>query len=102
MNKYQEAMNSITSTFLYEEPEHFRKEHRNENLEYCETLDELIKKATPMKPNEETATSEFIDNHPITVMIYRCAKCGGRVHPFDGDLYCRHCGQALDWGEEEN
>lgn len=61
----------------------------------------LLEKATPMKPNEETATSEFIDDHPITVMIYRCAKCGGRVHPFDGDLYCRHCGQALDWGDDQ-
>ena len=28
-------------------------------------------------------------------------ECGGRVHPFDGDLYCKHCGQALDWRDDQ-
>ena len=85
MNEYQRELDMLTKTAGFT----------------SDVLQVLVDRVTALKPNEETATSEFIDDHPITVMIYRCAKCGGRVHPFDGDLYCRHCGQALDWGDDQ-
>lgn len=60
-----------------------------------------MEKATPMKPDEGTVNAEFICDHPTPVMIYKCFKCGNRVSYLDGDLYCHHCGQALNWGENQ-
>ena len=107
MNKYQEALDFLCNHAMeyvedydWEENEcgdyyPLGKETLNANKS---VLQELIDRATPVKINEETATAKFIDGSPTTVIIYRCPKCGGRVHPsFDGDLYCRNCGQALDW-----
>lgn len=67
MNEYQRELDMLTKTAGFT----------------SDVLQVLVDRVTSMKPNEETATSEFIDDHPITVMIYRCAKCGGRVHPFE-------------------
>lgn len=106
MNKYQEALDFLCNHAMeyvedYDWEENECGEYRYMNKEKLNAnksvLQELIDRATPVKINEETATAKFIDGCPTTVMIYRCPKCGGRVHPFDGDLYCRHCGQALDW-----
>ncbi len=87
MNEYQRELDMLTKTAGFT----------------SDVLQVLVDRAMPMKLNEETTTAKFIDDHPITVMIYRCAKCGGRVYPRDGDLYCSHCGQALclDNYEEE-
>ena len=110
MNKYQEALDFLCDhameyieDFDWEEYDcgdyyPLDKETLNTNKS---VLQELIDKAMPMEPNEETATAEFINDYPTTVMIYRCAKCCEIVHPFDGDLYCRHCGQALDWSDDQ-
>jgi len=32
---------------------------------------------------------------------YKCPNCNLHIfHVFDSDVHCKHCGQALDWGEE--
>ena len=31
--------------------------------------------------------------------IYSCPKCGKHIN--DGDSYCRHCGQRLEWKDDE-
>ena len=83
MNEYQRELDMLTKTAGFT----------------SDVLHVLVDRVTSMKPNEETATAEFIDDYPTIVTVYRCPKCGGRVHPFDGDLVCRHCGQALDWSD---
>lgn len=33
---------------------------------------------------------------------YKCPSCWSHIfHVFDSEKYCIHCGQALDWGEED-
>lgn len=109
MNKYQEALDFLCdhameyiADFDWEENECGEYYPLNKDVLDANKsiLQELVNKATPMKSNEETATAEFIDGHPTSVTIFRCAKCGGRVHPFDGELHCHHCGQALDWSDD--
>ena len=110
MNKYQESLDFLCDHAMeyiedfdceeYDCGDYYPLDEETLNANKS-VLQELIDRATPVKINEETATAKFIDDRPTTVMIYRCPKCGGRVHPFDGDLYCRQCGQALDWRDDQ-
>lgn len=89
MNKYQEALNEI----------------KNCNCEncYCDSMgviEVLVERATPMKP---------LDIHTPVVKWGLCPACKGELNKFHGrpnrvlenEAYCRDCGQALDWSEEE-
>lgn len=102
MNKYKEAINCITSTFLYEEPEHFRKKYKDENLGYCKTLEELVKKATPKKPIAE-AMPDFTADMASQLVCPRCKQPIVNVWSQQEyqPRYCHYCGQELDWGKED-
>lgn len=82
MNKYQKALNAL------------RKEYLNNDSKDCDTLQELVDKATPKKP---------IGKHTA----YRCPVCGRRVRSGKGsssfvkDNVCQKCYQVLDWSEED-
>jgi hypothetical protein len=83
MNKYQEALYSL-------EREHIVSDFcKNET----DLLQELVDRATPMKPIEILVYDEFIGaNH----YIQTCPNCGLEVY----DNNCCHnndCRQALDW-----
>lgn len=53
-------------------------------------LQELVNKATPMKP-----IPLFI---PMAFLPYRCRKCKSLVNNRKQKFrYCPHCGQAVDW-----
>lgn len=79
MNKYNEAMQKLN--------------------EAVETLDELVTKSIPKKINLE---GDKTDNW------YFCDRCGEELLSM-GSLkltknyynYCPHCGQRLDWSDEE-
>ena len=50
-----------------------------------------------METENKSAVSE---DQPVRYVItYKCPDCGGK---FTGTVsnYCYHCGQALDWSEE--
>lgn len=89
MNKYQEALKKL------------RKIEQTENTwdENCEVLQELVDKATPKKPINQST--------PVVRQGY-CPNCKGELRKLgsrnevvlEGQLYCRSCGQALDWSEE--
>lgn len=103
MNKYQEVLNLLCDHAM-EYVEDYDWEE-NECGEYCpldeETLNanksvlqELIDRATPVKPIKDA------ESKIRYMQTYTCPNCGGG---FSGTIsnFCYHCGQALDW-ENEN
>lgn len=57
-------------------------------------LVKALQKQIPKKPTEKY-------NHGNFVIDWLCPSCG-RFHRNDYPLeYCSHCGQAIDWGEDE-
>lgn len=98
MNKYQEALDS------------FERTYRNVTLdddstnEKRDTLQELVDKETPMKPNKDT--DDYV------TWKYSCPKCGVRLNTLEKQRRCQGmtffvprydeygCGQKIDWGNE--
>ena len=96
MSKYTEAISSIYFTM--------HKRVRPKTLGYCEdknleVLEELVERATPKKPINQST--------PLVRQGY-CPNCKGELRKLgsrnevvlEGQLYCSSCGQALDWSEE--
>ena len=56
------------------------------------TIEELVDKETPMKPNYHYDHS--------------CGKCGSQrikdFNDFVNEKYCSNCGQKLDWSDEDS
>ena len=85
MSKYQEALKRII------EIKHLTS--RKEQIQYCNLLQELVEKETPMKPAQHI--------HSKTKKVYyECRGCGiagiTKAHN-----YCSECGQKLDWSDSE-
>lgn len=103
MNKYQEALNFLCDHAMeyiedfdleeYECGDYYPldKETLNANKS---VLQELIDRATPVKPIKDA------ESKIRYMQTYTCPNCGGG---FSGTIsnFCYHCGQALDW-ENEN
>lgn len=91
MNKYQEAFANVKRAcivpFLGRKP-----------IDICgvslDRLKELVERATPKKPIKDRSSKIRY------VQTYVCLSCG---KSFSGEVsnFCYHCGQAIDWGEEE-
>ena len=97
MNKYYESLDFIVKNSC---PSHMscKQCHMNKicnNLvkPHIDRLQELVERATPKKPIK----SEEQDIRYVTK--YECPNCH---QYFTGKIskYCYHCGQALDWSEE--
>lgn len=87
MNKYQEAFDHINKNLDLET----FKFNTILGIEMLSRIEELVDKATPMKPKPL-----FI---PIAYLPYRCPVCGTLVnHKKDKFNYCPNCGQKIDWG----
>ena len=63
------------------------------------TFEELVDRATPMKPN--------IVSEPFAYASYNCAKCNEPVlrsrageRPRMMPKFCQYCGQEIDWTNE--
>ena len=60
-----------------------------------EEVREAVEKQMAKKPNNVgTDGYRYTDT-------YRCPTCGGNFSGTGIANYCYHCGQAIDWGEEE-
>ena len=62
-------------------------------VEEIEVAIKALEKQIPKKPSVS-------EDQPVRYVItYKCPDCGGK---FTGTVsnYCYHCGQALDWSEE--
>ena len=94
MNKYQRAIKRIRNDYL-----------NNHNPD-CDVLEELVKRATPKK-----AIKTYIDIPVLGEFVserynaYECSNCKKQIDDdyagFEYPNYCKYCGQAIDWSEEE-
>jgi hypothetical protein len=71
------------------------------------TILEALEKQIPKKP---TFVDTRFRNHGRHVgdgvsldKCYKCPTCWSHIfHVWDSEKYCVHCGQALDWGEDND
>lgn len=96
MNKYQEALDcvtGITRKMLDNPTVEFSKKY----LESIKLLEELVDKATPVKPDDYKNLGFVLCGTYVIKMKTGKCKCG---HPVD--LLRSHCpcGQALDWTDD--
>ena len=67
-------------------------------MESCQWVPVLraLKKQIPMKPvKTETPGIRYTDS-------YRCPSCNGSFTGTGIADYCYHCGQKLDWGDQDD
>lgn len=102
MNKYKEALNTISDTLTYYM---VRKDLEllpsdNEIYEAMATLRELVERATPKKPEikELIRKDNYRDGTNIPRYDWWCPNCNLEHMSGKGFKYCPTCGQALDWG----
>lgn len=97
MNKYQEAFESISDN-----------KYQYGTDEQWELLQELVDKATPLKPQKEYV------QYVVDGTYYSCPCCGYLIDKFcimqDNNYkkiviktssYCSKCGQTIDWSDED-
>ena len=71
---------------------------------YAKMAVEALEKQIPKKP---TYVDTRFRNHGRNIAdgsslseCYKCPNCNLHIfHVFDSEVYCKHCGQALDWGD---
>lgn len=68
-------------------------EEWEEQIKICEEAIFAIEKQIPKKP-----IIHGVRDRDINTISYTCPVCNKHI---DIDNYCKHCGQALDWSEEE-
>ncbi len=64
----------------------------NDKKGWYGTLKELVDKATPKKPY-------YLNYGGYQIGHWKCPSCDLFVTQ---DNYCKYCGQALDWGDEDD
>lgn len=94
MNKYQEALLNIR--YYYAQSQKYKKLQKYNAIRQLETLQELVDKATPKKP-EITIHNGFCPNCHQAFGLERTKEAMLRPYWLS---YCPCCGQALDWSEE--
>ena len=97
-NKYQEALDGLVNSkenFIY----HEGKMVQIKNVQNSKTLQELIDKATPKKPNKLDYKLLLDEGWNYECPICKCA-IGINTKAIDytqEESYCPTCGQALLW-----
>lgn len=91
MNKYKEALDEIKNIVLDKSGDGYHTAKYLQNFYYssCETLQELVERATPKKLVATRHTR-------------RCPSCNRQMSDINNAhpnmKFCPNCGQALDWG----
>lgn len=94
MNKYQEALD-------------YAKKHLDskQDLERIGVLQELIDKESPKKPHEKYYQIICGVDDTMNFIDYHCPSCGKKVVSdivnYKEYRHCYHCGQAIDWSDED-
>lgn len=95
MNKYIEALD-------------FVKKHLDskQDIEKIEVLKELVDKETPKKPHEKYYQIICGVDDTMNCIDYHCPNCGKKVVSdivnYKEYRHCYHCGQAIDWSDEDD
>ena len=90
MNEYQEALNRIkkyccvnTGSMLEDD---------------LKTLQELVDKETPKK----VKVCSFVNAKGKHIDEYYCGSCDHYIDRIKYENHCFNCGQALDWGDDND
>lgn len=123
MNKYQKALDYLAENSMYEtvgrRGREIWKEVTHEGIEAQDLLQELVDKATPKKPRIKFDYTDFDGiqyGFGYYIYPYVCPNCSSTLYEDTEELkindfqdnynqdieYCRCCGQALDWSEEND
>lgn len=93
MNKYKESLEHIVGFIpTLTSPRNGKKFL----FESINLIQELVDKET-LKKIIKNNELEDCDRYMIVSECWNCPSCKNRL--FTGDNYCRKCGQALDWSE---
>lgn len=65
-----------------------------EQIKIWKTAMSALEKRMPKKPN----IHGLREGREINTISYTCPICNKHI---SRDNYCKHCGQALDWGDRE-
>ena len=88
MSKYQEALDYINKSICtLLALQGIQDEQVIKNLHI---LQELVDKETPIKPY-------FLNYGGYKIGNWHCSECEGIINT--SDMYCKHCGQRLDWSD---
>ena len=97
MSKELEALNYLVNLAVVGNKE----KHRGKIFESEEIVLQALKHNKPMKPKIAWKSEE-----DKSIVAYRCSSCNGSLGAKLDDKpmfpnFCRHCGQAVDWGDEK-
>ena len=82
---YEQAIHTIKKGCIY------RDKRGSEALEVAV---ECLEKQIPKKPN----IHGYREGREINTISYTCPVCNKHI---GRDVYCKHCGTALDWSDTE-
>ena len=101
MDKYKEAQSKIARTLvrIIGYPTFASQVEKD-----FDVLDELVEKATPKKVLKRETNGQEIKvgngTFKLATMWY-CPSCKNWISPSTSVNNCGHCGQAIDWSEED-
>ena len=89
-NKYQEALDFITDCIEF----NYKTIKDLEAIEfYCDMVQELVDKETPIKPKHLVGNRYSCDNCAMSFVV--------PTRRFVSNQYCDVCGHKFDWSDEE-
>lgn len=101
LNKYQEALNSIGATF-HDATVTKDGGDLSKYFEIKGTLQELVDRATPMKPIVTITFKVKRDSEWEEYHVYGCPNCKLSIETYECKLpkHCHNCGQAFDGSDK--
>lgn len=101
MNKYQDALNRIVDDDYDFSNDYYEEDKATIKERDIETLQELINKATPQKPN--LWGDGYDEKGELIYDMYDCPNCGKSYElDYNETRRCDNCGQVFDWEENKD
>ena len=102
MNKYQFALNDVIEVYQELERRVGNNPDNVKDFDDIATLQELVDKETPKPIIVKTymsAVHDIYGNYLRTKDL--CSNCKKEIH-YSSYKYCPHCGQKLEWGDDND
>ena len=82
----------LSSDYHYDETLDYQL--TSDDFEWLEKAKKALEKQIPKKPN----IHGYREGREINTISYTCPVCNNHI---GRDKFCKHCSQALDWGDSE-